>query len=112
MSAETELTPVRPAPWNCPECGGPWIRNFVFQHKANACTLLDSEDRMQAADYLNGHNLSAGRYYRPASVAEVALYNVIASEPLTGDLVMTELIEAGAIRTRIVAGLNPDNYNL
>ncbi|WP_434619283.1 hypothetical protein [Arthrobacter sp. A5] len=43
------------APWICPECSGPWVRNFVFDHDHATCSLGKADDATQYADFERLH---------------------------------------------------------
>ncbi len=72
------MTPT--APWICPECSGPWVRNFVFDHDRATCTLGKAEDATHYADYERLR--SCGILERPATPTEIALGDVIRGYPL------------------------------
>lgn len=107
--------------WNCPECGRPWVRNFVFDHARNACTIGDAEDATQYADHRRLSTRS--QYFRDATPAEIQLADMIRGFPLpraaqyvapgmpapASDLPQTEVIGiAAGIHKRIVVGVDPD----
>lgn len=52
----------------CPECDGPWLDSFRFQHDP-ACKLGQAQDQTQAADYARG----LGRFTRTSTPTELAL---------------------------------------
>lgn len=100
---------TKPKPWTCPECGGAWIRNYVFRHKANACTIGEREDNTQASDFFRTGDTAV--YVRSHTTAERELYNAISTEPLPADSDGPYLtkVTGHTIRERTVHGLNPDN---
>lgn len=101
--------PVQPRPWSCPECGGTWMRNFVFQHRVNACNLGSLEDSRQYADFEQLQRTHS--FTRPSTIAEITLYQAIYDEPLNGYEAITEVSGPPGYRTRIINRLNPDTTN-
>ncbi len=116
--------PTTPKPWNCPECGGEWIRNYTFRHKVNQCSILNREDATQAADEERLNISSWQGITRTATSAELELAEAIygympvaeakihpADQPNPEAQTVTTHVArlAPGIRTRTIAGLNPDN---
>lgn len=98
---------AKPKPWTCPECGGAWLRNYVYRHQVNACTIGAREDATQASDYTRGDGRA--EYVRSATTAEQELYNSIAVEPRPDtDGPFFTKVTGRAVRERTVHGLNPD----
>jgi hypothetical protein len=106
--------------WACPECGGEWIRNFVFNH-TNGCTIRWAEDATQAADFERLHTKSvltrdatdteillcqAVFNYTAVDVAEYHDPNLPAPRGYPTKTVVTS--DAPGIHRRVVGGLNPD----
>lgn len=68
MSAQ----PVPP----CPDCAGPWLNGWRWQHSATDCALRAAEDATQAADAQRLREL--GRTYtRPITPAEARLWQAV-----------------------------------
>ncbi|XAS63110.1 hypothetical protein ACOM2C_06660 [Pseudarthrobacter sp. So.54] len=114
------MTPT--APWTCPDCGGAWIRNFVFDHNPETCQLRDREDATQCADHerLDGTSLPLER---PATPTEIQLADVVRGFALLraaqyvapgqpapeSKPVMTKVSRlAPGVHCRIIAGVDPD----
>lgn len=94
--------------WYCPECAGKHVRNFVFDHVRNGCSVGQSEDLIQ---YHDGQMLELWphEYVRPSSMAERILVRVFVPDP--GDdgeaeTVVTRI--APGIIHRVVNGIDPD----
>lgn len=105
------MTPPIDAPtmfWTCPDCGGAWIRNFVFDHDPVTCRLRDREDATHNADYERlSHRYSP--LTRPATSTELELLAVFMEADTVPTAAETEVasIVAG-IHSRTIHGINPD----
>lgn len=99
--------------WKCPECGGRWIRNFVFDHDRSACVIGKAEDTVQYADF-EALKMWRRGYERESSLAERILATVVTAGPLADDPAPVTWVEplASGIHRRIVAGVDPDLVSL
>lgn len=92
----------------CPECGGKWIRNFVFDHDPQNCQLRNRDDATHHADYERlQHRYSP--LTRAATSTELELLAVITGPenvPAAAETTV-ERIAAG-IHSRTINGVNPD----
>jgi nitrogenase molybdenum-iron protein alpha/beta subunit len=91
----------------CPECGGKWIRNFVFDHDPQNCQLRNREDATHHADYERLQEDSL--IIRETTSTELELLAVITGPenvPAAAETTV-ERIAAG-IHSRTVNGVNPD----
>jgi hypothetical protein len=94
--------------WTCPECGGAWIRNYVFDHNPETCRLRDREDATHHADYERlQHRYSPLK--RAATSTELELLAVITGPENVPSAAETtvERVVAG-IHVRTINGVNPD----
>lgn len=102
---------VIPTPWQCPECGGPWLRNYVFRHTPNQCTILQREDATQAADAQRLASIS--RYTRPATAAEVLLLKHLAGPAAAADEDPQTVVSGSpALRHRVINEFDPDKHTI
>lgn len=85
----------------CPECAGPWLNGWRWQHTPGACSLLPDLDATQAADH---QRLAAsGReFLRPTTEAEAALWRAAPPAPAayTGATLVMPII-GGVVATAI-----------
>lgn len=93
--------------WTCPDCGGRWIRNFVFDHHPETCRLRDREDAAHQADYERLQR----RYTpltRPATSTELELLAVLSGTPAPALAETTVERVVNGIHQRTIAGVDPD----
>lgn len=91
----------------CPDCGGEWLRNFVFRHDPRNCEIRAADDATQAADHerLNW----AREVVRPSTDTEIILVATMSDTPVsTAEAVTTVTRTATGVHNRVVAGINPD----
>lgn len=87
-----------PEPTPCPECGGVWLRNLVFRHKPNGCTIGYQEDKTQNADSTRLEDCY--EFTRPSTQAEILLHNHISgTEFITAQ---TTVLGPTALRERTI----------
>lgn len=94
--------------WNCPTCGGEWLRNFAFRHDPRECSLRDADDATQMADH--ERLLVAPEITRPATTTELQLAAVFAPDLAALESATTRVSRmVYGVHTRTVAEINPDN---
>lgn len=116
---------MNPQPWTCPDCGGHWIRNFVFDHDPTSCGLRNAEDGTQSADH-ERLDKAWGALAREATATELQLMEAITGEPPVAEAEYRAPYDAPAtpaplqtvvsriahgVHHRIIAGVDPDNIN-
>lgn len=70
---------MKSEPWmTCPECGGEWRRNFVWNHVRNECWIGTAEDSRQFADHDRGERT----FQRLATHAEMVLAEHVSGVPV------------------------------
>lgn len=78
------MNPVPP----CPECAGPWLNGWRWQHDVTTCPLLPQLDATQAADVERLRSRLA-TFQRPPTPAEVRLWtHVVGSPPQSSTTVL------------------------
>lgn len=82
----------------CPECAGPRLDNYRFQHQQD-CPLLPGEDARHAADYEHRWTFT-----RPATDTELHLARLF-GDPVNSTTVVTP----GPLRRRVIGGIDPDH---
>lgn len=85
----------------CPECGGVWLRNLVFRHKPNGCTIGYQEDKTQNSDSPRLENCY--EFTRPSTQAEILLHNHLNGTDLT--VGKTDVRGPAALRERTITQL-------
>ena len=78
MSAEPYSLRAVPA---CPECGGPWLNSWRWQHSPTDCDIRLADDSTQAADM---YRIKLGRetYRRYATEAERRMFAHVSGREL------------------------------
>lgn len=66
---------------SCPECGGPWLNSWRWQHSATACDIRLADDSTQAAD---AYRIKLGKstYRRLATDAERRMFAAVSGREL------------------------------
>lgn len=106
----------------CPECSGPWLYSFTFQHDPASCSLSKADDATRAADrdtpgrfvsdrsiIFSSPLLGDGQRVRPATPTELILRAVFidpAEEP-AAQTPVTRVLSTG-LDKRIVNDFDPD----
>lgn len=94
--------------WQCPECGGKWLRNFVFRHNPRDCSLRDADDATQFADH--ERLFAAPEITRPATPTELQLVAVFAPDLAALETATSKVSRMFyGVHTKTVADINPDN---
>lgn len=93
--------------WQCPECGGEWLRNFVFRHNPRECSLRAADDATQMADH--ERLFADAEITRPATATELQLVAVFALDLAALETGTTKVSRITyGVHTKTVAEINPD----
>lgn len=84
----------------CPECFGPWLNGWRWQHSATNCHYRQRDDATQAADFTR--LASVGRTFtRPATVTEANLWLAVTGQELpanAGTTVHCDVVSSAWVR--------------
>ena len=85
----------------CPECNGPWLNGWRWQHDPAACPVLAHLDATQAAD-VQRMRARYGTFHRAPTPTEAAMWGHVTGTPLQQHT--TVLAVGGSIAAPLIGG--------